>query len=129
MGTRTGESIMRILFIVIVSLNLCHAQDIAPIRQGEPAPFDGYVIDKSMEKKVRQIKEDHKKQKELNVKMEELGVIQQSQVTVYKEQLTTLEKDNSTLRTNNNLSSIVYFGLGVLATSLAAYGAMKTLGK
>lgn len=120
---------MKLFIILLCSANLALAQSITPVKKGEPSPHDGYVIDDKMEKKMRQVNEENKKNKELNIKMEQLGVLEESKVNLYKEQVSSLEKENSSLRTTNNLSIIVYFGLGVLATGLAAYGTMKALNK
>lgn len=120
---------MKSIIVSLLLLNAVYAEEITPIKKDAPAPYDGYVIDSSMEKKFRQINEENKKNKQLNLKMEQLGQLEEAKINLYKDQLSTLEKENSQLRTSNNLSTIVYFGLGVLATGLAAYGTMKALGK
>lgn len=118
--------------VVLILLNLLtnsFCQDIVSIRKGEVSPMDGYVIDSPMEKRMRQIREEEKKSKQEVIKLEELRYIETTRIEIYKQQVIDLEKQNYSLKVDNTLTSVLYFGLGVVVTGAASYGVIKLMGR
>lgn len=118
-----------VVLILVSLLTNAFTQDIIPIKKGEVSSIDGYIIDSLMEKKMRQTREEERKSKQEIIKLEELRYIETTRIDIYKQQVVDLEKQNYSLKIDNTLTSVLYFGLGVLATGAASYGVFKLMGR
>jgi len=116
---------MKILIILLISISQCLAIDVTPIQKGEKAPANGFFLDTPNMKEVRQINEEKKVLKKENVTLKDLNSINESRVDTYRKLSEESEKALSWERTKGNGKGIVGFVVGVIATSVAAYAAIR----
>lgn len=99
-------------YLIILSLIFsANSFAVTPIKEGQKSPETGYIFTPSEEKQVRGINEKRLKLEDLAVKQEELNKVQ-------SERITELEKEVEK-RSFTTTQKVIYFGLGILATSLA----------
>ena len=99
-------------YLIILSLVFsANSFAVTPIKEGQKSPETGYIFSQSEEKQVRGINEKRLKLEDLAVKQEELNKVQ-------SERISELEKEVEK-RTFTTSEKVIYFGLGILATSLA----------
>lgn len=116
---------MKIILLLSLIFNSVYAIDITPIEKDEKAPFSGFIIDKDNMKKFRQINEDKKNLEKETILLKDLAAIQEQRVDNLKEQNSLTEKELNREKFQSNLKGIGGFLIGVLATSLAAYAAIR----
>lgn len=115
-----------LIVLIIMTLN-AFGQEIRPISKGEVAQFDGFLIDSSMEKKMRAYKEESKKLQEINIELKSLGELQEIRHESYKKNNEDLTTENNRLQTQKSLNGLLYFFLGAVITGGISYGVIKTL--
>lgn len=117
---------MKLLLVLLFSISTCFADyDISPMKQGDIAAKDGFFMTTETEKKVRQVKEEHKLYKQQNVKLKDLALIEEQRVETYKKRTEASEKQLRWEQTKGTFKGVGGFILGVAATSLAAYAAIR----
>jgi len=116
---------MKLLLIILLSISNCFAIDVTPIKKGEPAPANGFFIDQPNIKKMRKINEDKKVLERKVTKLEDLAVINEQRVETYKKLSQESEDQLIWEKTKGNFKGVGGFLVGVLATSLAAYAAIR----
>lgn len=116
---------MKILLIFCLTISSAFAIDVNPIKKGEPAPRDGFFVDPENMKDLRQINEDKKRLEQQNLKLKDLSAVQNERIGLYKEEVKEQNKAIRKERTKGDIKGIGGFLLGVLATSVAAYAAIK----
>ena len=116
---------MKLLLIILLSISNCFAIDVTPIKKGEPAPANGFFIDQPNIKKMRKINEDKKVLERKVTKLEDLAVINEQRVETYKKLSRESEDQLRWEKTKGNFKGVGGFLVGVLATSLAAYAAIR----
>lgn len=114
---------MKYLFILLLIPSLLYSQDIVPIKQGTPAPFDGFVITSQFEKDRRHESEELKLSKSKNLVLSDLVVTQDEMITFHKKQANIAISEANTAQ----LKSYLYFVGGVLITGLISYGTVRSL--
>lgn len=119
---------------VILSLigNLCYAEDVTFLNQGDKAPYTGYLFTESKTKEVRIQLLERDSYKALNDSYEKTNVWLKQNIDLKDQQITIVSQRNDDLakalreeKTANNWERIFYFAIGVLATSAAVYGVKK----
>ena len=118
---------MKLLLIFLLSISQCLAINITPVKKGEPAPKDGFFVDKENMKKFREINEKKKNLEQQVATLEDLRVIDESRIKVHKNIINKADREIQKERTKGNLKGIGGFLLGVFATSVAAYAAIKVV--
>lgn len=114
---------MKYLSILFLVPPLLFSQEIVSIKQGEPAPFDGFVITKQFEKDRRQEHEELALQKNKNLLLSDLAATQEELVKFHKEQtIMAISEANK-----SQFKSYLYFVGGVLITGLISYGTVRSL--
>lgn len=116
-----------LLFLLIILTLTAYAQEIQPIKKGDPAQFDGYTIDEKMEKKMRTFREENKKLQEVNIELKSLGELQDIRHEIYKKNAEDLTSQNNKLQSEKSLNGFLYFMLGAIVTGGISYGVIKTL--
>ena len=116
---------MKLLIILILSINLAYAGNIQPIKKGNPAPFNGFIVDKPQMEHFRKINEQKKLSEAQNLVLEDLKVTQGRVVSFHKKRAERLQ--NELLRSNikSYFTNVIFFGLGVLATIVIVRNAPK----
>ena len=100
---------MKILLILLLSINLCFAQSITPIKKGETSPMDGYVIDSQFEKDRRKEREQLRLEKRKNLVLSDLKVVQEERIGIYKRNAERAETEAQKAR----FKTVLYFVLGI----------------
>ena len=116
---------MKLLLIFLISISQCYAIDVTPIKKGAPAPKDGFFVDSENMKEFRKINEDKKVLERKVIKLEDLAVINEQRVETYKKLSQESEDQLRWEKTKGNAKGIGGFLIGVLATSVAAYAAIR----
>lgn len=114
-----------LVLILILICNTCLAIDVKPIKKGEAASFDGFLVSKEDLKKLRQINEEKKLLDKQNIKLKDLAAIRDSRVKLYKEEVEYNYKALQRERTKGKINGVLGFLVGVLATGAASYVAIK----
>lgn len=116
---------MKFLLVLLTSINLCFALDVTPVKKGDPSPSDGFFVTTESMKKLRKINEEKKILEKENITLKDLSVINEKRIQTYKMYAEESHKQASWERTKGNFKGAGGFVLGVLATSLAAYAAIR----
>lgn len=116
---------MKLLLIFFVTISQCFAIDVTPIKKGESAPQDGFFVDAENMKALRKINEEKKILTKENIKLKDLALINEQRIDTYKEFAKKAEDHASWEKTKGNFKGMGGFIIGVLATSVAAYAAIK----
>lgn len=109
---------MKILILLLFTLNITFAQQIAPIKTGERALHDGFLVDK----KFAELATANDKKVDILEKKVEL---QDLRINVTEEQAKFYKDKAKKEEARSTWKGIGGFVLGVLATSLASYAAIK----
>lgn len=120
---------MTILISLLLSFQVFAQQTFIPIKKGEPAPIDGYVISLDNEKKIRQDVSDLRFE---NEKLRQLGVLDRETIALYKSKSEMLYLHNQELRdqlkdSNSQIRSTGYFILGGLVATVVAFSAARAV--
>lgn len=118
---------MKILIILLFSISHCFALDVTPLKKGELAPSDGFFVTSESMKKLRKINEEKKILEKENITMKDLAVINEKRIVTYKMYAEESHKQASWERTKGNFKGVGGFLVGVLATSLSMYVAVKVV--
>lgn len=111
-------------FLLIFSLQ---ANEVKYIKEGEPAPYDGYIFDLEAEQK-NQYKLLERNQFEQQIKLyEENTIIYKAQMDDWKNIAQNNTERLIKLERNTFWQNALFFGLGVVATSALAIGLSKGL--
>lgn len=119
--------IMKMLLIALLLLNNLYAIDITPIKTGEPAKYDGFLVSSEEMKKFRQINEEKKLLAEQNIHLKDLQVINEKRLNSYDEAYTKVSKDLRFESLKGDFKGLGGFFIGVAVTSIAAYAVTRTL--
>lgn len=103
------------------------ANEIKAIKKGDPAPFDGYVITVDFEKNLRTINEKNKLLETKVLTLEQLSLVNDDRAKHYKKEAQNAISEAQSAQLVGNLKGGFGFILGVLATSIAAYAAIKVV--
>lgn len=109
---------MKILITLLLSLNICFAQQISPIKEGETAKHTGYLVDKKFAEVATYNDKKIPLQEAKIDLLTRLGKIDKERAEDYKKRANKAE-----LR--GDLKGIGGFLLGVLASSLAVFAIKK----
>jgi hypothetical protein len=114
------------MLLLIFSTTIKANTDVVFINKDSPAPFDGILFTESKAKELRaDILESEKtkillqSQRNKSDTLHQIIELKETEIELYR-------KENKRLLVNQNMSSTlnyVWFGLGVLATGIAVYGA------
>jgi hypothetical protein len=117
---------MKLILILFLCISQCFAIEVTPIKKDTKAPADGFFIEPPAMKEIRTINEEKKILRRENVKLIDLAVINEDRILTYKELSQESEKALRKEKVKSNLKGIGGFIIGVLATSLAAYAAIRS---
>lgn len=125
------KKIFCLISILIIPTNLI-AQDTVFLNTGDKAPYSGYLLSPDKAKEQRNIGLERDSLKLTNLSLQKSLDYQSNVILDVNKQITELKSDKSNLAdqlgkqtSSNNLEKIVYFGLGVLATSFAVMAAKQ----
>ena len=100
------------------------------LEEGTPAPFSGYLIPPSTTKELKDAVIERDGFKLINTSLEKSISIYKQNETLYTDKVNVLVNQNDNLakslesaRSTSDLTKILWFGLGVVATGFAIYGA------
>ena len=116
---------------LIITSN-CFANEAINLKKDERAPFEGVLFPFDQAQKIRYQLLECDIKKELVVSYEKTIRLYKENETYYDNKVNILLKQNDELskaltesKTSSDLSKILWFGLGVVATGLAVYGAKQ----
>ena len=112
---------MKYLIILLLSINLTLAQSITPIKQGDTAKHDGFLIDKQFEKDRRQERELLGLERNRTELLKELGKVQEERVDFYRQEVKQANREIL----KGKIRTVLYFVVGVLAGGAAVYVGSK----
>lgn len=115
-----------ILLFCLISIADSVAIDIIPIKSGDKAPKDGFFVDRSNMDALMKINEDKKLLEQQNIRLKDLAIIKDDRIKLYQDETNLAYRDLQKERTKGDLKGVGGFFLGVLATGLASYVAIKT---
>ena len=114
------------MLLLIFSTTIKANTDVVFINKNSPAPFDGILFTESKAKELRSdILESEKTKILLQSQLHKSETLQQI-IQLKEKEIELYRTQNQRLMVNQNVSSslnYIWFGLGVLATGIAVYGA------
>lgn len=121
-------SLKTILLTSLMILNQNSFAESISINKGDKAPFDGILMDENTAKEVRIAVIENKEKAELIKSKDKIITLQDLSIQVQEKQINILYEKNTKLlkeKELNDWEKVVWMGLGILATSMAVYGASK----
>lgn len=119
----------KMILLLLISFQ-CFAQDIIPIKKGQPSPIDGFVISKRLN--TRMI-EDTEILERKNLQLRDLSVLQDEALSDLNKHKETLVRHNAELRgalkekPTGFWQKTGYFVLGALITGAISYGTIRSV--
>lgn len=112
---------MKYLIIFLISINFCFAQQISPIKQGQKASYDGFLIDKKFEQDRRKERELLKLERNRTELLKQLGEVHKEKAGFYRQEV----KEANRQILKGKFRTVFYFVVGVLAGGAAVYVGSK----
>jgi len=116
---------MKFILILMIAMSPAYAIEVTPIKKGQPATKDGFVVSKDDMQKLRKLNEKKKLLERENLNLKDLNVINEKRVNVYEERYNASEKELTREKTKSNLKGIGGFVLGVVVTGFIGYAAVR----
>jgi hypothetical protein len=116
---------MKYLLILCFLIQSAFAIDVTPIEKGAPAPEKGFFITAEALKEMRAINERKKLLEKENIQLKDLAVLNEARIENYKKLAEETQAQLRIEKTKGTFKGVGGFALGVLATSVAAYAAIK----
>ncbi|MFZ4411443.1 MAG: hypothetical protein ACOYOV_00070 [Bacteroidales bacterium] len=125
---------MKLLLVFILSISIAHAGNVSVIAKGTPAPFDGVLFSREMEKQIRQTNLDNVYLKQQNASLTRLNDLSEQETSIV-----TKRYENMALKVNelaekqikaDNASfwkSTLYFVAGAIMTGIITYSVTRSL--
>ena len=113
------------LMVLCLLCNISYAEMVI-VKKGDPAPFEGILVDGAQMKEFRQINEDKKNLELQNLKLKDLALVQDERVDLYRKQSESLNSELSKSESRSFWKSVGYFTLGVVVTGFAAKVAIES---
>lgn len=110
-------------------INTSFALDPIVVKKNDTVPMDGLLFSDKDAKELRKQNEERKLLKQENIELKELGLIQDEKNKLLKNQWEETSKELTKSEINGTMKGVGGFLLGVLATSVAAFAAAKTIRK
>jgi hypothetical protein len=114
------------LLIGLTTVSNVGAQDAVYIQKGQPAPYSGIIFTESAANELRSEVLEKQKLKLTNLSLQNERDMYKSVAGLKGEQIEQYRRQNDALLrldTTNKTMNYVWFGLGILATGVAVYGA------
>ena len=112
--------------LILVTSLTSRAEDVVSLQKGQPAPFSGTLFTESKAQELRaELLEKDKQQILLESLREKQSIHKQiielkdEQIEIYRVQNVKLERANQA----SDTVKMIYFGLGIILTGAAVYGA------
>lgn len=115
-----------ILSICLVLSTVTFSKEMAVLKKGDAAPFDGVLSDSEQMKEFRQINEENKLLKLENLKLSDLSAIQGKKEDLYKLDIDNKQSQIVRLERREVWLTAGAFLIGVIATSIAAKAAIES---
>lgn len=117
------------LLILIMSVNMCFAQDVKVLKKGESAPFDGVLFTKELERQIRNDKiiadEKIRVLTELNDLSTKENKVITSRLELYQQKSLQLVELNNKMENSSFIKNAGYFIAGALITGVIGYGVIQ----
>lgn len=126
----TLSQMFSIFLIVLTITSNSYAVESRFLEEGTPAPFSGYLIPPSTTKELKDAVIERDGFRLINTSLEKSISIYKQNEVLYTDKVNVLVNQNDNLakslesaRSTSDLTKILWFGLGVVATGFAIYGA------
>ena len=116
---------MRLILVFCLLISQAFAIDVIPMNKDDKAPEKGFFLNTANMKQVRTYNEERKLLKRENIELKDLAVINEKRVDNYRKYSDGLEKEIAWEKTKGGWKGIGGFVVGVIATSVAAYAAIR----
>ncbi len=115
--------------ILILSINLCFAEDVKVVKKGEVVPFDGVLFSKELERQIRNdkiiLEEKVRILKSINELNIEHNSVLSSRLDLYQKKTTQLIEMNDKIEKSTFIQNAGYFVAGALITGFIGYGVIQ----
>lgn len=115
--------------ILILSINLCFAEDVKVVKKGEVVPFDGVLFSKELERQIRNdkiiLEEKVRILKSINELNIEHNSVLSSRLDLYQKKTTQLIEMNGKIEKSTFIQNAGYFMAGALITGFIGYGVIQ----
>ncbi len=118
---------MKYLLIFTLMITQLQAIEITPIKKGEVASYEGFLVSPAEMQKLRQINEEKKILEEQNIHLKDLQIVNEKRLGSYDEAYTKVSKDLRYEAFKGDLKGIGGFFIGVAVTTITAYAVTKTI--
>lgn len=126
------KSLLSFLMISLMVVNNCFSSEVITLKKDERAPFEGVLFSFEQAQKMRYQLIECDIKKELTASYEKTIKLYKENETYHDNKVNILLKQNDELskalteaKTTSDLTKLLWFGLGVLATGMAIYGAKQ----
>lgn len=120
---------MKILITLILSINVCFANEVKVVKKGDTVPFDGVLFTRELEKDIRNDIEILKKKADTLTKINDINEkeleIVNKRLKLYQDKSKELADREVKSENRDFLKNTVYFLSGALLTGLLGYGVFK----
>ena len=125
---------MKFLLVFVLSISIAQAGNTVVLAKNQPAPFDGVLFSKEMEKQIRQIDLDNAYLKQQNNSLSRLNAISEEETTIvtkrYENMLlkaNELAEKQVKMENNSFWKSTLYFVAGAALTGLITYSVTRAI--
>lgn len=116
------KNVITLISVVSFSITSCYANEAISVKKGEPAKYDGTLMDKEMSEQVRDDLIEKDALEKINKSQEKQILLYKSNEIVYNEQKSLLLNQNTdlikTLNTTRSTTTIEKVGLILLGIGL-----------
>jgi hypothetical protein len=123
-----------IIFLILISNIIAFADNSIVLKAGDKAPFDGILLNQtnaeSLKTKVLQLgicTDLNTSLTNSNKLLQDISTQDELKIKAYAAQDNDLAKKTAEEKTTSDLEKFAFFGLGILTTSFAIYGASKLI--
>lgn len=113
--------------LIIATFPAYGAEDVTYLKQGEQAPFTGYLISPEKADSIRNMKIDLDTLKQVNGLLLDNQRVYEQRVENLKKQSLDLSEQVEKSRDNSMFSKVGFFILGSVVTGFIAYGATRAV--
>lgn len=131
-----SKNLKSFLITILISSNICFADDAKYISAGQNAPYDGFLFTVPKTQELRKTVIEHKTYKLINESLEKSVTEQSNIITLERDKNKMLLEQNDKLavelkdaRDTSDRTKLLWFALGVIGTGLVTYGISKAVNK
>lgn len=115
------------LLVFLISLNLLACDfNVKKVNKGDQVPCNSWIVSEPQMQDIAKEKKELDIVKRENLTLKELGLVNEDIIKHHKTRADDIQKELNWEQTKSVWKSVGFFVLGVAATSVAAYAAIKS---